>query len=104
MVSRLACASVDTLRTDTGVEVALYTALVVVCRDLQYPCVFLGTVGFDDGRCERDGEKNGRLGGSQGGEGYAAATDCEGWEAMEADHGAYGRLGRSVPPGLIVLK
>ena len=94
MVSRV---DVQASRTEVCItKVALYTHLVLVLGDLQHPRVFFRAFGVDDGRGERDGAKNSRLGGCQGGEGCATATDCEGWETMETNHRAHGRHGMSV--------
>ena len=93
VVSRLACASVDTLRTDAGVEAALYTTLVVVCRDLQYssgPSVSTMDVANVTVRRMADWEA------------VKAERDTQLRQIARAgNHGVYGRLGRSV---LIVLK
>ena len=35
-------------------EVALYTSLVDIFRDLQRPCIFLWSIGGGDGRHKRD--------------------------------------------------
>ena len=82
---------VQASRTDVCVfKVALYTHLVIVFGDLQHSRVLFRAFGVDDGRGERDGAKNGRLGGCQGGEGRATATNCEGWETMETNARAHG--------------
>ena len=88
---RSSCVDVQASMADVCVvKVALYTRLVIVFGDLQHLRVFFRAFGVDDGRGEHDGAKSSRLGGCQGGEGCATATDCEGWETMETNHRAHG--------------